>query len=392
MTKTNKLKKFALTLIFISIAFTVNGNELRITYLDLKNDSRYDENLLYARIQLKPTGRPLVAAKVAEEESKIIGDALGVNFILDNFSFDEVDDLKNFINKNDKSFIFIVDLNTDDLNWLTQNILREKIIIFNISSHENSLRNLNCNKNIFHSIPSYNMLTDALGQYLIKKNWKKVIILEGPLEEDIKFSQSFKDTAKKMGLKIVDIKKFILSNDPREREKNNITLLSGDAKHDIIFLADTDGEFGRYVPYSTKLPRPIIGTTGLTPETWHWSFERYGAPQLNSRFEKKEKNRRMSGYDYAAWISFKSIVKSVMKNRSITYEDITKALTDPNLNLDGFKGSALSYRVWNNQLRQPILLSTHNALIEKTPIKGFLHEANNMDTLGKDLRETLCIF
>ena len=220
----------------------------------------------------------------------------------------------------------------------------------------------------------------------------KVIILEGPLDEDIEFSKSFKNTSKKMGIKIVDEKKFILSNDPRERENNNITLLSGDAKHDVIFLSDTEGEFGRYVPYNTKLPRPIIGTTGLTPETWHWSFERYGAPQLNSRFEKKEKSRRMSGYDYAAWISFKSIVKSVMKNRSTTYEDITRALTDSNLNLDGFKGNSLSYRAWNNQLRQPILLSTHNALIEKTPIKGFLHELNNMDTLGKDSGETQCAF
>jgi len=392
MTKKNKLKNIIITLILILVTFTANGNDLRITYLDLKNDYRYDENLLYARIQLKPTGRPLVAVKIAEDESKIIGDALDVNFILDNYSFDSVADLNNHINTNDQSFIFIVDLDTDNLNWLSQNILKKNIIIFNISSYNNSLRDVNCNKNIFHAIPSYNMLTDALGQYLIKKNWKKVIILEGPLDEDIEFSKSFKNTSKKMGIKIVDEKKFILSNDPRERENNNITLLSGDTKHDVIFLSDTEGEFGRYVPYNTKLPRPIIGTTGLTPETWHWSFERYGAPQLNSRFEKKEKNRRMSGYDYAAWISFKSIVKSVMKNRSTTYEDITRALTDSNLNLDGFKGNSLSYRAWNNQLRQPILLSTHNALIEKTPIKGFLHELNNMDTLGKDLGETQCAF
>ena len=140
-----------------------------------------------------------------------------------------------------------------------------------------------------------------------------------------------------MGIQIVEEKNFILSNDPREREQNNIALLSGDKKHDVIFLSDTEGEFGRYVPYNTKLPRPIIGTTGLTPETWHWSFERHGAPQLNSRFEKKETNRRMSGYDYAAWISFKSIVKAVKNTRSILYEDIVKALTDKNLRLDGFK-------------------------------------------------------
>ena len=85
-------------------------------------------------------------------------------------------------------------------------------------------------------------------------------------------------------------------------------------------------------------------------------------------------------------------MKAVKNTRSILYEDIVKALTDKNLRLDGFKGGSLSFREWNNQLRQPILLSTHNALIEKTPIKGFLHEINDMDTLGKDLKETKCKF
>ena len=140
MTKKNKLKNIIITLSLILVTFTAKGNELRITYLDLKNDYRYDENLLYARIQLKPTGRPLVAVKIAEEESKIIGDALDVNFILDNYSFDNVSDLNNHINNNDQSFIFIVDLDTDNLNWLSQNILKKNIIIFNISSYNNSLR------------------------------------------------------------------------------------------------------------------------------------------------------------------------------------------------------------------------------------------------------------
>ncbi|PPR42417.1 MAG: hypothetical protein CFH21_01115, partial [Alphaproteobacteria bacterium MarineAlpha5_Bin11] len=32
------------------------------------------------------------------------------------------------------------------------------------------------------------------------------------------------------------------------------------------------------------------------------------------------------------------------------------------------------------------------ALIKKTPIQGFLHEKNNLDTLGIDERETKCNF
>ena len=40
-----------------------------------------------------------------------------------------------------------------------------------------------------------------------------------------------------MGFQILYEKNFILSNDPREREQNNIALLSGDKKHDVILIS-----------------------------------------------------------------------------------------------------------------------------------------------------------
>ena len=77
---------------------------------------------------------------------------------------------------------------------------------------------------------------------------------------------------------------------------------------------------------------------------------------------------------------------------TIDFFEIVDFFTGEKFGLDGFKGPKLTFRSWNNQLRQPILLSTHNALIKKTPIQGFLHEKNNLDTLGIDERETKCNF
>jgi ABC transporter substrate binding protein (PQQ-dependent alcohol dehydrogenase system) len=65
-------------------------------------------------------------------------------------------------------------------------------------------------------------------------------------------------------------------------------------------------------------------------------------------------------------------------------------LTGPDTTIDGYKGAPSSYRAWNNQLRQPILLHTHNAVIARAPIDGFLHQTNNLDTLGYDRRESTC--
>ncbi len=51
-------------------------------------------------------------------------------------------------------------------------------------------------------------------------------------------------------------------------------------------------------------------------------------------------------------------------------------------------GAPANFRPWDNQLRQSILLHTRNAVIAKAPIDGFLHEKNNLDTLGIDARES----
>ena len=45
-----------------------------------------------------------------------------------------------------------------------------------------------------------------------------------------------------------------------------------------------------------------------------------------------------------------------------------------NLSIDIYKGKTGSFRLWNNQLRQPILMTTHNAVIMKMPSEKFMHK------------------
>ena len=52
--------------------------------------------------------------------------------------------------------------------------------------------------------------------------------------------------------------------------------------------------------------------------------------------------------------------------------------------LAGFKGVPLSFRLWDGQLRQPVLLATERSLVAVAPIDGFLHQKNALDTLGFD--------
>ena len=55
-----------------------------------------------------------------------------------------------------------------------------------------------------------------------------------------------------------------------------------------------------------------------------------------------------------------------------------------------FKGEGLSFRPWNQQLRQPILLVTPRVLVSVSPQEQFLHERTPLDTLGYDEPESAC--
>jgi len=54
------------------------------------------------------------------------------------------------------------------------------------------------------------------------------------------------------------------------------------------------------------------------------------------------------------------------------------------------KGIQRSFRIWDHQLRQPIMLHTADAVIAIAPLDGFLHENSVLDTLGLFDRDTNC--
>ena len=153
---------------------------------------------------------------------------------------------------------------------------------------------------------------------------------------------------------------------------------------------DADGEFARDVPYHTVLPRPVVGSAGLVAEGWHASWERYGAPQLNRRF-KKAANRVMASADWAAWMATKAIIEVALKLPDASQH--RRALRNQGIVLDGFKGARLSFRSWDQQLRQPLFLAQGGiggGIAGVAPFDGFLHPKNNLDTLGTDEKESPC--
>ena len=58
--------------------------------------------------------------------------------------------------------------------------------------------------------------------------------------------------------------------------------------------------------------------------------------------------------------------------------------------VDGSKGVGMSFRPWDGQLRQTLLLTDGQGVISQAPIEGLLHPTNVLDTLGTDAAESAC--
>lgn len=364
-----------------------------IGYLQREGDPAYAPHRAYTGLVLRDRAPALHGAKTALRESRILGRSIGVKFDLRKEKLKESDDLISRIEDliEEETKVFLLDLPLEEVVQAAHAFTGTDVILFNIRHGADELRGPDCSSSLFHTAPSDAMLMDALAQHLFERNWKDVLVLEGEEARDSVVSTAFQAAAKKFGLTIVDVRSFVLSNDPRARDETNIALLTGGAEHDVIFLADSLGEFGRYVPYQTYDPRPVVGSEGLVSSAWHWTWERHGAPQLNQRFDRIAK-RRMKDSDYAAWAAVKSVVEAIVRSESRNVEELRDYITSEAFTLDTYKGAPGSFRRWNNQLRQPLLLHTHNAVVARAPLEGFLHQTNNLDTLGRDQPESACRF
>lgn len=262
-------------------------------------------------------------------------------------------------------------------------------LIFNAGSADTSLRDTDCHANMLHTLPSRAMLTDSLMQFLNKRKWDSVFLLEGNREVDHAYASQIRRSAKKYRISIDHEKRWIDDSDFRRSASSEIPLFTQARKYDVVIVADEDDDFGQYVLYNTWLPRPVAGTTGVEPVAWDRVVEQWGAAQLQSRFNDTAM-RPMNSTDYAAWAAARTIGEAVTRTKSIDPSVLRKYILSEDFSLAGFKGTKMTYRQWNGQLRQPIPLVHPQSVVALAPIEGFLHHHTELDTLGLDQPESKC--
>lgn len=284
--------------------------------------------------------------------------------------------------------LIIVNLPAAQLRELQQ-LNNNQVLLFDIATRTDAFRYKQCLSNVLHLLPSRAMRADALAQYMLKKRWKRWFLVTGNTAADDLYAQAIKRSAKRFGMKIVAEKKWLHTYDARRTAQSDIPVFTQVDDYDVLVVADEQGLFGEYISYRTWLPRQIIGTQGLVATSWHRTHEQWGAVQIQNRFRVLA-NRQMQEQDYAAYLAVRAIGEAVTRTRKVDAPSVKAYLFSERFKLQGYKGRPLSFRDWNGQLRQPVLLAAPTSLVSAPPLEGFLHPKNELDTLGYDQPEIQC--
>ena len=368
-----------------------------IGFLDLTEDVRYDDWGIHPVDIRSATAivdrRAYAGAQLAIHELEQFTRIAKAYFSLERHSLANATEMVETIiqMRDNGSHFFLLDAPGQVISEVARLTQGENVYLFNTTSISDELRNDLCQKHLFHIAASRAMRTDALAQYLIERKWNKVLVLRGPLRADALMTSAFERSAMQFGLKIVGTRDFVLGNDPRARDQNDLDFLTSDKRYDAVFVADSDGEFALSVPYATRKTAAVLGAAGIIPRVWHWTYLRHGAPQVHGRFERMHM-RRMGEPDWGAWVSLKTIAMAIARAKSTNPAEVADYLRNDKFRVDGSKGPGMGIRPWNNQLRQPLLLTTDNWTITRAPIKGFKHRTNDLDTLGYGTQDSTCTF
>jgi ABC transporter substrate binding protein (PQQ-dependent alcohol dehydrogenase system) len=339
----------------------------------------------------------IAGAKLAIEDNNTTGKFLNQRFVLEERRIKEGEDVVQAATALAEHNGFVItDLPADALLKVADALRDRGTLLFNAGAIDERLREADCRANVIHSAPTRSMLADALGQYLVWKRWPRWLLVVGSHDEDKLYADALRRAATRFGAKIVQERSFEDTGGAR-RTDSGVTLIQRQMPvftqqapaYDVLVAADESEVFAAYLPYRTWDPRPVAGSAGLVPRSWDAAQDQWGATQMQNRFMKLN-SRRMTALDMQAWTAVRMIGEATSRTNSGDVKKVSDFIKGPDFSVAAFKGTKLTLRDWNLQLRQPILLVDGRMVVSVSPQEGFLHQVSELDTLGYDRPESKC--
>jgi ABC transporter substrate binding protein (PQQ-dependent alcohol dehydrogenase system) len=345
-----------------------------------------------------PADEGLAGARLAIDDDNTTGRFAGQRFALAEEAVAEDGDVVGVMRKllDGKIRFVVTDLPEAALLAATDIPEAKDATILNAGAADDDLRAEKCRTGLLHTLPSRAMLADALVEYLLVKQWRNIFLVVGPGEGDRAYAAAVRRAVGKFHARLVADKPWTYQPGARRADTGHYAIAAEVARftqgvsYDVLVVADEEDAFGDYLSYATFDPRLVAGTQGLVAAAWARPHEEWGASQLQDRFLRLA-NRAMTDRDYAAWLAVRAIGEAATRTHSLDPAAITAYMRGDKFQLGGYKGHALSFRPWDGQMRQAILLYQPRALVSVSPQPGFLHQVSELDTLGIDRPETKCL-
>lgn len=369
--------------------------KVRIVYLGKK----YPEPLPLSYAERPIFDKGIQGARLYMKEANKSGSFIGMAFELQEAIVpakgDVVAKAKEILKNGDA--LIVADLEPQDLVAVADLPEAKNSVIMNIRSSAEVLRQEDCRPNVFHIIPDWAQRADALAQFLIVKKWPRWLIIRGDSDKDKDYLAQIERAAKRFGGKVVEDKIYNFPPGARNTDSGyqqvqaQMPEVTQDAPaHDVIWVIDNEDAFGDYLLYRTSNPDLVVGTQGLQALAWDKSYTENGAMTFQDDILKQAKRESVER-DYTAWLGVRALTDAAMRSGKTDPADIKAFLLSPDFLLEGHKGEALTFRKWDHQMRQPVILGGGTrTVVSRSPQEGFLHEKYLTDTLGYDEPETKC--
>lgn len=360
----------------------------------------YERTLALSVLDIPKPDIGLAGADVAIADNNTTGSFMGQTFVLETVTVKPGDDILPAAEAMLAGGVhyIVTDLSAADTLKVADRAASNGALILNAGSTDDSLRQENCRANMLHTAPTRSMLTDGLVQYLMWKQWRNWVLVSGSHDNDKLFAEALKASALKFGGTIVEERVFADAGGARATDSGQALVqrqipvfMQGLPEHDVVLVADESEVFGSYIPWRTWVPRPVAGTAGLVPASWHPASEQWGGAQIQNRFEKAS-GRRMESKDMQVWTAIRILGEAASRTQSVDPATLDAFIKSPEFTVAAFKGQRLTFRDWDWQLRQPVLLGDETSVVSASPQEGFLHQNSELDTLGVDRPETRCRF
>jgi len=371
-----------------ALAVDVRAAVLRVDYPSLLPVSRFD---------LRPDDLGFAGAALADADNGTTGRFLGHSYetVTRAVPPDEADAaLEDLLAGGIR--LIVVQAEAEDLLRFSDRAAEEGALVLNAATPDTALRDADCRANLLHVAPSNQMMADAVAQFAVWKQWRDWMLVEGSNPADQALGAAYRRAAEKFGARIVEARIFEDTGGSRRTDSGHVlvqrqlpTFMQGAADHDLVIAADATDYFANYLPFHLWTPRPVMGSGGLRPVTMHGAHEAWGATQFQTRFEELA-GRYVRPEDYNVWLALRAVGEAVTRTETAAPDVLRDYALSDEFELAAFKGQPVTFRGWNGQMRQPILLFDGRITVSASPQEGFLHQRSPLDTMGLDQPESQC--